>query len=266
MYKTCQTKHLDTLEVLQTDDSVAEFPPHYHETFCISLIEKGTFTENHTIAVQNSLLISSPLEVHRNQILPGVRYSLRTFYVSPDVLRFAAQTPKNFLLPKVIDDLYLVRQYRRLIDQLFGVTANATVDLTFEEAFLRFLAGLSAFRQEYAEAPEAPDWVWKVKAHITANIAEKIHLNTLTKIAGEDKYRLVRNFRKHTGLTPFQFVVLHRVLRGKEMLRQGKPIVHVAVDAGFYDQSNFTNYFRQYVGITPKVYQNSCNIFQDLNE
>jgi AraC-like DNA-binding protein len=263
MFKTVRTKHLDALEVLLVEDSIAEFPLHYHETLCVSLIEKGTFIENHTIAVQDSLLISNPLEVHRNQALPDIRYSLRTFYVSPDVLRFAAQTPENFLLPKIITDPYLVRQGRTLIAQLFGVPAKTTIEPSFEEAFLRFLAGLSAFQQAGVEVPEEPGWVHEVKGHIMASIAEKIRLDILTKIAGVEKYRLVRNFRKHTGLTPFQFVVLQRVLRGKEMLRQGKPIVHAAVDAGFYDQSNFTNYFRQYVGITPKVYQSSCNIFQD---
>ena len=266
MFKTFQTRQLDTLEFLQADDATADFPPHYHETFCVSLIEKGVFTENHTIAIQDSLLVSHPLEVHRNRILPDTRYSLRTFYVSPDVLRFAAQSPKVFRLPKVVNDPYLVQQYRALTDRFFGNSANTTADRSFEENFLRLLAGLSAYRQAYTEAPKEPDWVREVKTHIMAGIEEKIHLDTLTKIAGLEKYRLVRTFQKHTGLTPFQFVVLQRVLCGKEMLRQGKPIVHTAIDAGFYDQSNFTNYFRQYIGTTPKVYQNSCNIFQDQDK
>jgi len=48
------------------------------------------------------------------------------------------------------------------------------------------------------------------------------------------------------------------------MIRLGKPLVHAALDSGFYDQSHFTNYFKYFVGVTPKEYQIRFNIFQDF--
>jgi AraC-like DNA-binding protein len=48
--------------------------------------------------------------------------------------------------------------------------------------------------------------------------------------------------------------------------KAGKPLVHAALDSGFYDQSHFTNYFKYFVGITPKEYQQQCNIFQDFQQ
>lgn len=106
-------------------------------------------------------------------------------------------------------------------------------------------------------------WIQDVKEYMTIHLGEKMGLATIADIAGLEKYQFIRSFKRHVGLTPFQFIVLNRVLRGKEMLKQGMPVVDAALEAGFYDQSNFTNYFKMYVGDTPKVYQKSCNIFQE---
>ncbi|MEO0334137.1 MAG: AraC family transcriptional regulator, partial [Bacteroidota bacterium] len=250
------------LEMFQAEQATATFPAHFHETFCISLIEQGTFIENDTIATQNSLLISHPFEVHQNKVLPDGCYSLKTLYVSPEMLRCQGGKPAELQLSKIIDDQNIVQQYRQLLEQFAGYSQN-TKDHFFGRDLLQFLANLYTFRQPHIESLEMPVWVAEVKSHIANFIAQKIQLDTLTKLVGQDKYQFIRNFKRHVGLTPFQFIVLQRVLRGKEMLQAGTPIVDAALDTGFYDQSNFTNYFRRYLGITPSSYQRSCNIFQE---
>ncbi len=262
MFSFLRTKNFDALEVLQAHQASATFPAHFHETFCISLIEQGTFIENDTIATQNSLLISHPFEVHQNKILLDGCYSLRTLYVSPDMLNHKGLTPLDLQFSKVIDDQDLVQQCGQLLNY-FSTYVKSTKDNFFEQSLFQFLANLYTFRQTKDDLLEVPDWVEEVKAHIANYIDQRIQLDTLTKLAGQDKYQFIRNFRKYIGLTPFQFIILQRILRGKEMLQEGMPIVDAALNTGFYDQSNFTNYFRRYLGITPSNYQRSCNIFQE---
>ena len=38
-------------------------------------------------------------------------------------------------------------------------------------------------------------------------------------------------------------------------MEQGEAIGKLALDCGFSDQSHFTNYFKSFIGITPKQYQ-----------
>jgi len=109
-----------------------------------------------------------------------------------------------------------------------------------------------------------PDILNEVKDYITNHLDRKISLIELSKIAGMDKFKFLRWFKKHTGLTPFNYIILNRIERGKKMIRQGKPLIHAALDSGFYDQSHFTNYFKYFVGLTPKEYQSRFNIFQDF--
>ena len=264
MFKNIQLKNFDSLKVLKASNAAVEFPPHYHETYCISIIEKGAFVENDIVATQNSLLITNPYEVHKNSVLQDLRYSLKTFYVSKDVFDFATRTKEDMLFQKVIDDQNLFQQINDLSGQVFAENKNQKLAHTFEKDFLAFLLGLSGYKIRRSEImAEEPDWILSVKEYITTHLSEKIELATLGKMAGLEKYQFIRSFKRYVGLTPFQFVMFRRVLKGKEMLKQNCSLIDAALESGFYDQSNFTNYFRLYTGDTPRGYQRGCNIFQE---
>jgi len=78
------------------------------------------------------------------------------------------------------------------------------------------------------------------------------------------KYSFIRWFKRHVGLTPFEYILIKRVGLGKSLILQGLPLTDVALESGFYDQSHFSNYFKRYIGKSPQSYKQSCNIFQDL--
>ncbi len=68
---------------------------------------------------------------------------------------------------------------------------------------------------------------------------------------------LDRRFKQATGITPQQFLNRKRIEVACEMLRsQRTPILTIALDLGYCDQSAFTTQFRQCMGITPLKYRN----------
>lgn len=103
-----------------------------------------------------------------------------------------------------------------------------------------------------------------VKYHISKKLVDKITLDELAWIVGMNKYKFIRWFKENVGLTPFDYIIINRIEEGIKMIKEGKPLAHIAIDTGFYDQSNFSNYFKRYVGVTPKSYKENCNIFQDI--
>lgn len=168
------------------------------------------------------------------------------------------------MLQGIITDPHLFHQMTRLSQQIFSYADDMRLAKNFETDFINFLSSLSRFKIAKAEwNSEGPGWLDEIKDHVNSNLTTKISLTALAKLAGLDKYRFIRSFKKIVGLTPFQYVMLARILLARKMLQQGKPLTAAALDAGFYDQSNFSNYFKLYVGVTPKTYQNSCNIFQE---
>jgi AraC-like DNA-binding protein len=255
---------LDNLEILQTGLCSHAFPLHYHDSFCLSLINKGMMAENNVIAPAGSLLISHPFEVHQNDLVHETNYALTTFYVSSDLFASLA-LEKNFCFEeKVLLDNELYTSFVRL--SALAAKGKIIDRKRFESCFI---ASAQQLINKYATpqpftAINNPHLLDSVKQYIIEHIDQKISLDTLAKMTGKDKYQFIRWFRKLTGLTPMHFMILNRVEKAKKMMKAGKPIVHAALDAGFYDQSHFTNYFKHFTGITPKEYQQHCNIFQDF--
>jgi transcriptional regulator GlxA family with amidase domain len=101
---------------------------------------------------------------------------------------------------------------------------------------------------------------------MSENLNLKLSLFELARMSGMSKFQFIRWFKSNVGMTPFEYILLKRVEYGRTLIKQGFPLVEVALDSGFYDQSNFSNYFKKYIGISPRMYQQSCNIFQDCNQ
>ena len=67
---------------------------------------------------------------------------------------------------------------------------------------------------------------------------------------------LERSFQDDTGMSPARYRLLCRVARAKELLKfSSKPVVQVAGECGFGDQSHFTKVFKEEVGSTPAVWR-----------
>ena len=82
-------------------------------------------------------------------------------------------------------------------------------------------------------------------------------------MAKQSKYSFIRQFKKNVGITPFEYVNLQRIKQAKMYLREGLSLVETALSTGFYDQSHFSHYFKNYVWLSPNDYVNS-NILQDI--
>jgi AraC-like DNA-binding protein len=253
-------RNFDTLEVLQCDDSRHEYPLHYHDSFCISLLRTGMLAENSVNVLTGSILISHPMEVHRNTLVQDTPYSMSTFYVGPDVVSSISNT-KYISFPKVI---YSPGIFASLLELSTSLFKNPDFR-SFEE---KFISAITTLIVNYArpapfEAFPSVPLLEDVKAYIISRLFEPVKLDTLAKQANMSRFSFLRWFRRNTGLTPYNFILMKRIEQSKIMMTRGKPIIHTALDAGFFDQSHFSNCFRKFTGITPRAYQKACNIFLD---
>ena len=256
---------LDSLQVLSFKNQTADFPIHYHETFCISLIQKGVFSENEFVAPQESILISHPYEIHSNKSIGNINISFSTFYISQDVVNFISPFDNTSFQNKIIQNQIMTDKFKNLIRYVSSSKHKENFLVEFYAGFYSFIGELTrdyGSNKEYSIS-EPSILLEEVKNYISNNLNTKIDLNSLAKIFGKSKYQFIRWFKSHLGITPFEYILLKRVEFGKSLIQQGMPLVDVSLDAGFYDQSHFSNYFKKYVGVTPKVYSSSCNIFQD---
>ena len=83
-----------------------------------------------------------------------------------------------------------------------------------------------------------------------------IRVADLAAAAGMSTDRLERAMRRVLGVSPKQYVLRLRAERAAALLATtDRPIVRIAADCGYYDQSQLTRQFRDHVGMSPSDYR-----------
>jgi len=255
---------LDNVELLRKESSKHEYPDHYHETFCVTLIKSGTLTESEFILPTGAIVIAHPFEVHNNELIRDVEYAFTTFYLSPDLFSTLIGETDCSFEDKVIYDESLFNSFDRLANALLIGNCESADKQELTNILYSNLASLTLRHStpKPFHTLTKPKLIDEIKNLILENLDTKMSIEKLAGKVGMGKYKFIRWFKKHVGLTPYDFIILNRILAGQKMIREGKPLLNAAMDTGFYDQSHFSNYFKRFIGLTPKSYQQSCNIFQ----
>jgi AraC family transcriptional regulator len=150
-----------------------------------------------------------------------------------------------------------------LSDTLVRVIAAAETakgdQLALEEIALR-IAGAALLMQEGASCRS-------VSVGDERRVSEAIHLIerkpeksiTLASLActvAMSPYHFLRTFRAVAGVTPYQFILGHRLRQAAIRLRQTTdPVTDIAFEAGFGDLSTFNRRFRRIMGATPSAWR-----------
>ena len=91
-----------------------------------------------------------------------------------------------------------------------------------------------------------------VKSYIDGHFSNDITLDDIAEHFFINKYYLTHLFKKVTGYSPKQYVILKRISFARELLcMSDKNITEIASDCGFNSTSNFIRSFKSAEGMTP---------------
>ena len=92
--------------------------------------------------------------------------------------------------------------------------------------------------------------------YIREHYAEDVHIGTLLGITHVSRSYFLRLFRQYMGTTPYNFLLLTRITRAKEMLETTDlPVAEIAYEVGFQGDANFSSRFLAITGVTPGQYR-----------
>jgi AraC-like DNA-binding protein len=255
--KTIKLSVLDGLELKEAVFQKHSFPDHFHDTYCIRLMEMGLefqFTEsNPLIAHAGSILILNPREVHSNRNYDNDFWKYRTIFVNAEVISYVQEIMhlKNsgtiFFTNQIIDDQFL---FMKILDFHNSISTHS-IRLLFD--IIAYL--IKNYRVEDKVHPHSNWIVTDSQIYLKANFSKKITIDDLACKYKVNKFHFIRMFRKHTGLPPMSYVLLHRVIHAKKLITDNLSMINVALDSGFYDQSHFNHCFRRYIGVSPLEYR-----------
>jgi AraC family transcriptional regulator len=91
---------------------------------------------------------------------------------------------------------------------------------------------------------------------VESDAGRPLQLKEMAASAGMSKYHFLRIFRRLTGVTPHQYLISARLRRAALALASSRrPVIAIALDAGFGDLSTFNKTFRAVFGLTPTQYR-----------
>lgn len=107
-----------------------------------------------------------------------------------------------------------------------------------------------------------PIKVQPVLQYVDRHISESLTLDGIAEALSMDKFYLSHLFKKETGSTLFQYIVVKRVTLAKSLLSRGYSVTEACEIAGFNDYSNFIRTFKKITGFPPGQYKKQSRMFR----
>ena len=101
-------------------------------------------------------------------------------------------------------------------------------------------------------------------SYIEAHLSDKLDLDTVASGVGYSKYHLHRIFTDTVGITPHSYIQRRQLTQAAKLLVcSKKPILELALTAGYESQQAFTSIFKSMYKRTPLEYRQN-QIFYPL--
>ena len=259
------------LEAYHFQGILQTFPLHFHDYYVISFIESGqrclTCRGREYLLESGDLLLLNARDNHSCVQIGSQPMDYRSLNISPEVMGKAVLeiTGREYLpnfSPQVVCRSELVPTLR----ELHQMVMQGETDFRKEELFFFLLEQLVGDYTEGEIAANSTQLSMQTKTickYLEQRYMDTIRLDDLCSLTGLSKYYLLRSFTKQKGISPYSYLETIRIDKAKKLLEQGVLPLDAALQTGFADQSHFTNFFKKFIGLTPKQYM---NIFRDSQQ
>lgn len=82
------------------------------------------------------------------------------------------------------------------------------------------------------------------------------NLDEMANVAGLSKFQFAHHFKNITGISPYSWLQMYRIVRSQEMLKHtNKTVLQIAMDCGFSSVSVYNQLFKRLYGTTPGTFR-----------
>ncbi len=163
------------------------------------------------------------------------------------------------------DDQDVITNNRRIINRvelIVGETGHLTwvstnkIPLAAKNGGVAGLMGTTRILSRSDHLPEEYQRFRKAIDHIQSNVANRIDVKQLAQLSALSDSQFRKRFKAQFRLSPQAFILRTRLqFAARLLVGSDLPIIDVAMQSGFVDQSYFTRQFRAFFEQTPKRYR-----------
>ncbi|HZK26748.1 MAG TPA: AraC family transcriptional regulator [Thermoclostridium sp.] len=250
--------------------------PHFHNSYQIIYVLDGKIqccinNKQYTVT-RNSIIFINNMESHNIKV---IEYPYRRYFtlIKPDFFKSAIQNPifssvfsnrsEGFrhVLQLDNDDENTIKYVSRNLRSLYEEVNNK--DEFWEDVVKSHLNLI--FTLLYRKHPDffplntigqTMHSIIKIQKYIEDHYTESITLDYMSKLFFINKYYISHQFKKVTGFTFKEYLIMQRISKAKDLLLYTNDnITHVCMNSGFNNVNHFIRIFKKYEGTTPYQYR-----------
>ncbi|MCM2588255.1 AraC family transcriptional regulator [Rossellomorea marisflavi] len=262
--RTVRFDHTLQVEAYRFEGIMQKFPNHFHEYYVIGFIEHGkrklTCKNKDYIIGTGDVIFFNPFDTHACESINNETLDYRCLNINADIMKKVAEeiTGQEFL-PSFTSPVVYQCEHSSTLHKLHQMVMDERSDLEKEETFYFLLEQLieaySLPHEQMKKQKTPTQAVEHLCTYLKTHYSESIKLDDLAKIVKLNKYSLLRSFTRTLGITPYRYLQTIRINEAKKRLERGLKPIDAALDSGFIDQSHFSHFFKEFIGLTPGQYQ-----------
>ena len=234
---------------------------HRHDTYAICLTTSGVQAFDYRgateISTPGQVVVLHPDELHDGRAGTEAGFGYRMLYIEPALIFEAAQVLCGHAcaLPFVRNPVMASSKLSAAVTSTFQC---AREPLAIDSLIVQLAEGLldadpSCTRDARPRHLDVAA-LERARQYLDAERTRVVRSVELEAVTGLTRYDLARQFRAMCGTSPYRYLLMRRLEEAREQLARHRPLVDVALDAGFADQAHFTRMFKAAFGLTPARY------------
>ena len=114
-------------------------------------------------------------------------------------------------------------------------------------------------RMQNASGKKSADLSYIIR-YIDENYSQRINIKTMADLSGYSYHHFRHIYKKVTGLSPINYVLVKRLQQAKYLLESTRlSIIEISIECGFSTESQFSSIFKKKIGVNPRVYRKFNN-------
>jgi len=233
-------------------------PKHMHKQALFCFVMQGNYTETYGCKTRecrsSTLLYHPPGELHAEHFHDAGGRSF-LIEIAPHWL---AQIRQQLAVADSSADFHggVIELLSRKLYKEFIQVDSAS--LLIIEGLMMEMLGETTRQRAANESNHSPRWLQQAKDLLHARFNETLTLAEVAQNVGVHPVHLAQTFHKTYHCTVGDYVRKLRIEYAcRELATSAKPIVDIALAAGFCDQSHFTRTFKRTTGAAPSQYRES---------
>ncbi len=245
---------LPGIERIEVRARGALYRPHRHDTYALGItlggVQAFAYRGSRHRSLRGNVIVLHPDELHDGGAGSDEPLLYRMLYVEPSLIRRALGGGP---LPFVRDPVLAGPALRDVLVPALACLRTPLDELQWDDLLGRAAMELARHARARPRPARRPDErAGRVaRDYLAEHRTRPVRVAELQALTGLDRFELSRQFRALFGTSPYRFHLMRRLEAARAMVARGVPLVEVAAETGFADQSHLTRHFRNAFGMPP---------------